>query len=167
MTTRKPPNPTGVKPKVLEFIVPQLPPKELFPNQAKPGPGWNNKAWYGRQASIRDMYGRWVYEAALVAMRGKALQETPWEIVLWQPLPQVRLILTFISPDHRRRDTDNLLAAFKRCGIDTLVKAGVMADDGPDCVRELVSRAEYDAGYPQGAVHVKVEEWVEPEKEKP
>lgn len=44
------------------------------------------------------------------------------------PFIKARLNLTFVFPEERRRDSDNLLARFKP-GLDAIVDAGLLLDD--------------------------------------
>ena len=44
------------------------------------------------------------------------------------PFTKARLNLTFIFPQQRRRDEDNLLSRFKP-GLDAIVDAGLLLDD--------------------------------------
>ena len=46
----------------------------------------------------------------------------------WRMLPQAHMTLTFVFPDHRRRDIDNYKAAFKGAQ-DKLVSCGILLDD--------------------------------------
>lgn len=105
----------------LSFTIPQLPPVELWPNRAKPGPQWTTKAWHGRQSALKLEYGKLVYLYALKAIREQG----------WITPEQATMAVAFIVPDLRRRDASNLYHAFKS-GLDFLVKAGVLLDDGPE-----------------------------------
>ena len=109
--------------RILIFTIPALPPRELWPNRAKPGPNWTTKAWLGRQAKIKADYESFVWGFAM-----KAHREMPG--FGWQPFFRCTLKLQFIVPSRRSYDEDNLVAAFK-CGRDALVKAGVLLSDGP------------------------------------
>ena len=44
------------------------------------------------------------------------------------PFTKARLNLTFVFPEHRRRDRDNCLSMFKP-GLDGIVDAGLLLDD--------------------------------------
>lgn len=44
------------------------------------------------------------------------------------PFTKARLKLTFVFPEQRRRDRDNLVARFKP-GLDAIVDAGLLSDD--------------------------------------
>jgi Holliday junction resolvase RusA-like endonuclease len=49
----------------------------------------------------------------------------------WAPLERARLTVTFVLPDRRARDLDNLVASSKVL-TDGLVRAGVLAGDSID-----------------------------------
>ena len=46
----------------------------------------------------------------------------------WKDLKRAHISVTFILPNKRRRDMDNLIAANK-AGIDALVGCGILRDD--------------------------------------
>ena len=110
-------------PRILSFTIPALPPRELWPNRAKPGPNWTTRAWHGRQAKIKWEYFAYVYFITEKAMR----------LVDWESVDRCTLKLEFIVPTRRSYDEDNLVAAFKR-GRDAIVEAGAMDSDGPGCI---------------------------------
>ncbi len=47
------------------------------------------------------------------------------------PFIKAQLNLTFVFPEQRRRDTDNLLTRFKP-GLDAIVDAGLLLDDAAE-----------------------------------
>ena len=64
----------------------------------------------------------------------------------WVAPNRVRLTLQFIVPTRRSYDEDNLTAAFK-WARDTLVTAGALWSDGPECiVGTEIPAAEYQKG---------------------
>ena len=46
----------------------------------------------------------------------------------WRDLDNANVSVTFVLPNHRRRDLDNLISAMKS-GIDALVRCGLLKDD--------------------------------------
>ena len=63
----------------------------------------------------------------------------------WKPIARASLRVTFVLPDRRARDMDNLVASSK-CLTDGLVRAGVLAGDS---IHHIV-RAEYGWRYEPG-----------------
>ncbi len=135
-------------PRTLTFTIPALPPRPLWPNRAKMGPGWTPRAWHGYRAGLKDGYSLTVYYAAL-----KAVREAEW-----LPPNRAKLTLTFIVPTRRSYDEDNLTAAFK-WGRDQLVTAGVLWSDGPECIVSATASTYWAKGVE--AVNVKVTEVLE------
>ena len=119
----------------LTFTVQSLPPRDLWPNNAKPGPGWNTRNWHGKIAKAKSEYAFEVYLAAMVAMRQQE----------WVAPDRCTLTITFIVPSRRQYDADNLLAAFK-CGLDALVEVQALAGDGPECIQATTVSTEYVKG---------------------
>jgi len=119
----------------LTFTVQALPPRELWPNQSKPGPGWSARNWHGKRAKAKSIYAAYVYWTALEAMRKQG----------WVAPEQCTLTITFIVPTRRQYDSDNLLAAFK-CGQDALVEVGALKADGPECIQSTTVSTEYERG---------------------
>lgn len=78
---------------MLEFTVP-WPPKELSPNA--------RKHWAVRSRKAR------VYRSQCFALARQALASSSFE-----PRGRLVLALVFCPPDRRKRDDDNLVAAFK------------------------------------------------------
>lgn len=86
-----------------------FPPAELFPNRS------SGKHWTSTRAA-KDAY------------RDQAFYLTKQAIKAWTPLLcDVALSVTFVQPDMRRRDVDNMLAASKHA-IDGFAKALGMDD---------------------------------------
>lgn len=86
-----------------------FPPAELFPNRA------SGKHW-GTTRAAKDSY------------RDEAFYLTKQAAKAWTPLnAEVALSVTFIQPDNRHRDADNMLAASKHA-IDGFAKALGMDD---------------------------------------
>ena len=109
---------------MLRIVLP-LPPKELSPNAGKKWPvGMINRITQKAQsdtiALVREQIPRGV------------------------PLEQATVTVTFVVPDQRDRDKDNLVAASKPY-MDGLVKAGVIIDDNWKVIR-AVYEMEYEKG---------------------
>lgn len=100
----------------MRIEVQQLPPAECSPN------------WRGHWAE-RYKAGQ-VYQEAVfyesVAIRNKLML-----LGEWHPFKKARLALTFVFPNYRKRDEDNLRARFKP-GQDALVQAGLLEGDTID-----------------------------------
>lgn len=58
---------------------------------------------------------------------------------------RVRVTLTWIVADKRRRDEDNLVATLKAC-CDGIVDAGVVPDDTPEFMVKMMPVIEYRPG---------------------
>lgn len=54
----------------------------------------------------------------------------------WEPLKVAEVDVTFVLPDARRRDLDNLVSTLKPL-IDGAVDAGVIVDDSVQCLNAL------------------------------
>lgn len=63
----------------------------------------------------------------------------------WRTPAQVRLVITFVVPDHQRRDWDNLVAGTKPL-TDGLVDAKVLPDDDVAHVVEVSYRVRLERG---------------------
>lgn len=100
----------------LRIDVTQLPPASSSPN------------WRGHWGS--KYKGSRVYHDAVfyccVDARNRALMGG-----VSLPFIKARLKLTFVFPEHRRRDRDNLLSQFKP-GLDGIVDAGLVLDDAAE-----------------------------------
>lgn len=105
----------------MRIEVSQLPPSEYSPN------------WRGHWTE-RYRAGR-VYQAAVfysgVDTRNRALMEG----VLF-PFTKAKIKLTFVFPEWRLRDSDNLIARFKP-GLDGIVSAGLVVDDDAEHLKIL------------------------------
>ncbi len=132
----QPSNRCTEQPMCLSFLIPALPPRELWPNRAKVGSGWEAKRWHGYRARLKANYEAMVWGYAL-----KAHRETNYGFKL-PPFECCALTIVFIVPSRRQYDADNLLAAFKS-GQDALVKCGVLRGDGPDCILSTTVSSEY------------------------
>ncbi len=92
-------------------IVNQLPPAELSPNA--------RVHWSGRQRAAR-VYFDAVYYSCVDAINRVGQERRPYS--------NASLKLTFVFPQDRKRDRDNLISMFKP-GLDALVKVGLLEDD--------------------------------------
>jgi Holliday junction resolvase RusA-like endonuclease len=92
-----------------------LPPSELSPNA--------RCHWVERYRASQDFHNA-VYYSCFDAARNPYL--TPVSPI--DPYKKARLNLTFVFPQGRRRDKDNLVSMFKP-GLDALVKIGLLRDD--------------------------------------
>ena len=97
----------------IRIEVPQLPPSEASPNAR---PFWAEKYTTNKQYHHDVFY-------CCVDARNRALKEGKAF-----PFLKAKLNLTFIFPEERRRDRDNILASFKK-GLDAVVDAGLLLDD--------------------------------------
>ncbi len=97
----------------MRIEVNQLPPPECSPN-------WRGH-WAQRHQAARIYQEAVFYECVDARNRLMAIGE-------WQPFNRVRIELTFVYPQHRRRDRDNLIAMFKP-GLDAIIAADLVADD--------------------------------------
>ena len=97
----------------MRIEIPQLPPAELSPNAR---PCWADKYKAGKQ------YHNAVYYCCVDA-RNRGYREG-----MSFPIIKARLNLTFVFPEERRRDRDNLLASFKN-GLDGIKDSGLILDD--------------------------------------
>ncbi|KKL55905.1 hypothetical protein LCGC14_2250720 [marine sediment metagenome] len=133
-------------PRRLTFTIPALPPRELWANQDKPGPAWTTRAWLGHKGRLSREYAQACYLCTLKAIR---------ESHGWRAPNYVTMVLTFVFPDGRRRDLFNVAHAMKS-GIDAMVKAGLMYDDGTPYLDEATLKWEQVKG--REAVRVTVTE---------
>lgn len=84
---------------------------------------------------------------AIVEGKATAVREA-WEArhgLRWRPLRVARLSVTFIVPDHRRRDWDNLISTMKP-ELDGIVAAGILVDDSTDVIGFIRFEVEYEKG---------------------
>ena len=97
----------------MRIDVTQLPPIEYSPN------------WRGHWAEKNEA-GKVYHDAVFyccVDARNRGFREG-----MSFPLSKAVLNLTFVFPEHRRRDKDNLLASFKP-GLDGIVDSALILDD--------------------------------------
>lgn len=100
----------------MRIEVHQLPPVEYSPNWRG---HWSERYQAGRVYQLAVFY-------SCVDARNRA-----WiagSDLMTFPFITAKLNLTFIFPEQRRRDRDNLLACFKP-GLDAIVDAGLVLDD--------------------------------------
>lgn len=98
----------------MRIEVHQLPPVSSSPN------------WRGHWSTQREeakVYHNAVFYCCVDSRNREAFGGMPLPLFI-----KARLNLTFIFPEHRRRDRDNLLASFKP-GLDGIVDAGLLLDD--------------------------------------
>lgn len=100
----------------IRIEVPQLPPSESSPN-ARP--------FWAEKYKASKVYHNAVFYCCVDA-RNRGYQQG-----LSFPLIKARLNLTFVFPEERRRDRDNLLASF-RDGVNAIVDSGLIIDDGSE-----------------------------------
>lgn len=100
----------------MRIEVHQLPSVEYSPN-------WRGSRFEKYRAG--KVYQEAVYYYC-VDVRNRAMASSRWA-----PFGRARVDLTFIFPQSRRRDRDNLIARFKP-GLDAIVQAGLVADDDVD-----------------------------------
>jgi crossover junction endodeoxyribonuclease RusA len=111
----------------MRFFLP-WPPKELSPNA---------RVHWRKVAPIKAAYRRTVWALALEQGAFKDSRE------------EIPMTVTFCPPDNRRRDRDNMIAAFK-AGFDGLADA-MKADDSrfqPEC--------RFDPSVPYGRIEVHI-----------
>jgi len=110
----------------MRIEVPQLPPEESSPN-------WRGH-WTGRYKAGRVYHDAVYYccvDAIYRAGQGR------------RPHSKSRLELTFVFPQQRKRDRDNLIAMFKP-GLDAMVQAGLLEDDDSRHLEIGAVRVEVD-----------------------
>jgi len=114
---------------------------ELNPNttQTMGRYGKRRLHWRDKAEAARD-YREWAAAAVWDSDWGRAHDPAPLR-------PPVHATVTFLKPDRRRRDRDNMLAAFKPAW-DGMQDAGLIGDDSDDKLH-IDIRAEY-AGKPGG-----------------
>jgi hypothetical protein len=103
----------------MRIEVPLLPGKELSPNA--------RVLWPDRHQAAR-IYGDAVFYSC-VDVRNR-LERLPWRLG-FPPFRRPRLDLTFVFPEHRERDEDNLRSQFKP-GQDAIVRAGLIEGDSTE-----------------------------------
>lgn len=97
----------------MRIEIPALPPKEANPN-------WRGH-WAQKYKAGKVYHNAVFYEC--INARNRALMKG-----MSFPFIKARLNLTFVFPEQRRRDRDNLLACFKP-GLDGIVNASLVIDD--------------------------------------
>ena len=129
---------------MLRIEIPMLPPGSSSPNAR---PHWTGKY---KEAKV---YHYTVYYCCVDA-RNRSCREG-----MLFPFTKARLNLTFVFPEYRRRDEDNLRARFKP-GQDALVDAGLLLDDDAGHLQIGTLDILVD---PQRAplTIVEIEEWVD------
>jgi len=99
--------------KEMSIEIPFLPPAECSPN--------SRNFWAGKHKAGRVYHDAVFYYCVDARNRG-------YSQGMSLPFTKARLNLTFVFPQHRRRDQDNLLARFKP-GLDGIVDAALLLDD--------------------------------------
>jgi hypothetical protein len=100
----------------MRIEVPLLPPSEVSPNA---------RAYWADKYKAGKVYHDAIFYYCVDA-RNRGYQQG-----LSFPLIKARLTLTFVFPEERRRDQDNLLASF-RDGVNAIVDSGLIVDDGSE-----------------------------------
>ncbi len=103
--------------KKMRIEVTQLPPASSSPN-------WRGH-WAERYQAARVYHDTVFYSCVDVINRAFREGKLAFTDL---PFKKVKLSLTFIFPQRRRRDRDNLIARFKP-GLDGIVQAGLVVDD--------------------------------------
>ena len=128
---------------VLTITIPGLPPRECSPNARV---HWIVKAQHaGRYRQIVKL----VAKSALAEHRKAIIARSTW--VMDCTNKPMRLDITFVVPDRRRRDKTNFASAFK-AGLDGLVDAGIIKDDSYECCDD-----QYHVVYEKGVSKTIVE----------
>ncbi len=112
-----------------------------------PSPNRSVRAHFHDNAKVRKAWHEAARLAAIAALREAGNADD-------YPLRRARIRLVVITPDRRRRDPDNAIAAAKGV-IDGCVEAGVLLDDSFAVVAELSVTSE--AG-PAKAIRMEVSE---------
>lgn len=99
--------------KTMRIEVPQLPPISSSPN-------WRGH-WTAQRKEAKIYHNAVFYCCVDARNRG-------YSQGMLFPFTKARLDLTFVFPEQRRRDRDNLLARFKP-GLDGIVDAALLIDD--------------------------------------
>lgn len=102
----------------LVIHVGQLPPATSSPNA---------RVHWAERKRDADIYAKAVfYECVQLRNNIEASSRQPFG-----PPYQARVDLTFIFPERRRRDPDNMVACFKP-GLDAVVRSGLLSEDSAD-----------------------------------
>lgn len=118
---------------MLTITIPGLPPAILSPNA---------RVHWSQKARAANGYGATVFYCAVDA------RNRTGEPGKWKDLDHAHVTVTFMLPDHRRRDLDNLIASFKP-GLDALVRCGILEDDSAGHVT-----LEYEAEFGDEAMTI-------------
>lgn len=113
---------------MIRITVPALPPVEMSPN---------SRAHFFVKAKVSKQFKNDVFYCARDVI-------TKYRLGLF-PLVVVKVELTFIFRDNRRRDVDNMLGRFKP-GMDALKAAGVIVDDDARHLQIGSVKIEVDKG---------------------
>ena len=96
----------------------------------KPPLSLNDRShWRAKAAATASV--RIAARAGAIGARNRSFVPPPW------PLERAAVTLTYYPRDRRRRDATNLVATYKAC-VDGLVDAGVIPDDTPQFLVELM-----------------------------
>ena len=126
-------------PLTLRIEIPGLPPAECSPNA---------RVHWAVKAKAAKQYGTTV---SYVAVDAKNRSKNPAQ---WQDLDGARVSVTFMLPNNRRRDLDNLIASFKSA-LDALVRCGILLDDSAGHVTVSYSATQpFDSVTPVTIVQV-------------
>ena len=124
----------------LAFTLP-LPPKELSPN-------YRARHW-AQVSTAKAAYRRdcgWTAKGAMFAAAARAAETTPPPPMVNFPLAApVTAHVTFVVPDKRRRDLDNLSASMK-AAWDGIVDAGVLVDDSSEHLKHAAPELVVERG---------------------
>lgn len=71
----------------------------------------------------------------------------------WTPITAALVTVTFVVPDRRHRDLDNLVASAKPL-TDGLVASGVLADDSLRVIRGVIYRWRMEPGVSATEYHI-------------
>jgi len=98
--------------KKMRIEITQLPPAEY---------SLNARVYWRERYQAARVYRDAVYYSCVDA-RNRAIANGKLAFI------RAKLSLTFVFPEHRRRDPDNLLSRFKP-GLDSIVASGLLVDD--------------------------------------
>ncbi len=102
----------------LRIEIPGLPPAELRGNSH----GYTAQVEYAARAAA----ARWGSVAFLCIVDARNRSEKSGR---WRGLEHAHLAVTYVFPDHRRRDVDNYSGKAMKPVQDALVRAGIVVDD--------------------------------------
>jgi len=114
----------------MRIELPFLPPTEYSPN--------SRSFWAEQYQAGKEYHDAVFYYCVDARNRG-------YRQAISYPFLRARLTLTFVFPQSRRRDSDNLLARFKP-GLDGIVDAGLLLDDDSEhlVIEPLVIEVDRD-----------------------